>query len=64
MFVGEAGSDVGGLTREFFRLIKYDMSIYIDSTGSLKHNSLALQVFTILKTILPYTFVLQRIMFI
>ena len=30
MFVGEEGSDTGGLTREFFRLIQYSMSKYME----------------------------------
>ena len=43
-FVGEDGSDGGGLTREFFTLVGRHLEKYIESTGCFKHNSLALQV--------------------
>ena len=48
-FLGEQGSDTGGLTREFFRLVAYHTSSrYMENTGCFKHNSVALQVtFTI-----------------
>lgn len=42
--MGEVGSDVGGLTREFFRLVKHDIGSYIESTGCFKHDSIAFQV--------------------
>ena len=42
---GEQGTDTGGLTREFFRLVGYHISIkYLEPTGYFKHNSLAYQV--------------------
>ena len=41
-FVGENGSDTGGLTREFFTVLVSPK--YIDSRGCFKHNSIALQV--------------------
>ena len=44
-FLGEQGSDTGGLTREFFRLVAYyTSSRYMENTGCFKHNSVALQV--------------------
>ncbi|XP_019853033.1 PREDICTED: uncharacterized protein LOC109582636 [Amphimedon queenslandica] len=43
VFVGEEGSDLGGLTREFFRLLSHDISSYIDCTGCFTHDSLAFQ---------------------
>lgn len=44
-FLGEQGSDTGGLTREFFRLVAYHTSSrYMENTGCFKHNSVALQV--------------------
>jgi hypothetical protein len=43
-FVGEEGIDGGGLTREFFRILfRQFSSVYLDSTGCFKHNSVALQ---------------------
>lgn len=43
--MGEAGSDTGGLTREFFRLFARAMaSHYLEETGCFKHNAVALQV--------------------
>ena len=45
VFVGEEGSDTGGLTREFFRLIAYNMkSKYLEKTGCFQHNAIAYQV--------------------
>ncbi len=44
-FVGEEGADVGGPTREFFRLIRNDMKKYVHETGCFKHNSVAYQVY-------------------
>ena len=45
MFVGEQGSDTGGLTREFFRLIQYSiMAKYMEDTGCFRHNAVAYQV--------------------
>ena len=44
-FVGEIGSDTGGLTREFFSLVSKDLCPhYITQEGCLWHNSLDLQV--------------------
>ena len=44
-FAGESGRDYGGLSREFFTIIKKDMSrIYLEVTGVFRHNSLAFQV--------------------
>ena len=44
-FVGEIGSDTGGLTREFFSLVSKDLCPhYITQEGCLRHNSLDLQV--------------------
>ena len=41
--MGEQGSDTGGLTREFFRLVGLHASIkYMEPTGCFKHNSVAL----------------------
>ena len=46
-FVGEAGCDTGGLTREFFTLLAKDVTkVYMDC-GTFKHNSVALQVMCI-----------------
>ena len=43
--MAEAGSDTGGLTREFFRLFsKAVISTYLEETGCFKHNAVALQV--------------------
>ena len=43
--MGEEGSDTGGLTREFFRLIAYNMkSKYLEKTGCFQHNAIAYQV--------------------
>lgn len=36
--------DLGGLTREYFRLLRHDVSSYIDSTGCFINDSLAFQV--------------------
>ena len=48
VFVGEDGSDTGGLTREFFRLISYSMnSRYMEATGCFRHNAVAYQVMSI-----------------
>ena len=45
IFVGEQGSDGGGLTREFFKLISSSItSKYMDSTGCFMHNAVAYQV--------------------
>ena len=44
LFLGEDGSDGGGLTREFFRLIACHVSKYIEASGCFKHDSVALQV--------------------
>ena len=43
-FLGEEGSDGGGLSREFFRLVAAHSSKYLEATGCFKHNSLALKV--------------------
>ena len=43
-FLGEQGSDTGGLTREFFRLVGYHATKYLEPSGCFKHNSVALQV--------------------
>ena len=44
-FLGEQGSDTGGLTREFFDLVGYHASAkYFEPTGCFKHNSVAFQV--------------------
>ena len=44
-FVGEIGSDTGGLTREFFSLVSKDLCPhYITPKDCLQHNSLDLQV--------------------
>ena len=44
-FLGEQGTDTGGLTREFYRLIGYHASLkYFENTGCLKHNLIAFQV--------------------
>ena len=43
--MGEMGSDIGGLTREFFTLFKHGMTMYMEETGSFKHNLVAYQVF-------------------
>ena len=49
MFVGERGSDTGGLTREFFRLIQYSIkSKYMEDTGCFRHNAVAYQVYIII----------------
>ena len=47
-FVGEEGCDIGGLTREFFRLVKYDLSKYVESTGCFRHDSLVFQVIIVM----------------
>ena len=48
-FVGEFGSDTGGLKREFFRLLTRSMAeTYMDATGCFQHNSVALQVLNFL----------------
>lgn len=45
VFCDEPGHDTGGLTREFFRLVKYAISSkYMESTGCFLHNALAYQV--------------------
>lgn len=45
LYTGEEGSDTGGLTREFFRLIGYSISSkYLDSAGAFMHNAIAYQV--------------------
>lgn len=44
-FVGEVGSDTGGLKREFFCLLTRSLSeTYLYASGSFQHNSVALQV--------------------
>jgi hypothetical protein len=44
VFVGEEGSDTGGLTREFFRLVSYALkSRYITATGCFRHDAVAYQ---------------------
>ena len=43
--MGEEGTDTGGLTREFFRLICYSMgNQYLESTGCFRHDATAYQV--------------------
>ena len=43
--MGEAGTDTGGLRREFFRLLTRSLSeTYLNATGGFQHNSVALQV--------------------
>ena len=43
--MGEEGSDTGGLTREFFRLLGYAVEAkYFDSEGAFLHNAIAYQV--------------------
>ena len=45
-FTGEDGTDTGGLRREFFRLLRTDLSgSYLNCTGGFQHNSVALQVY-------------------
>lgn len=63
--MGENGSDSGGLTREFFRLLSYHASLkYMEPTGCFKHNSLALQVIAIANiTLSILSFQLYRIMY-
>lgn len=44
-FIGEYGTDTGGLTREFFILVGYVINFkYLDSAGAFLHNAVALQV--------------------
>jgi hypothetical protein len=40
-FIGEFGTDAGGLKREFFSIFKHGMSAYMEETGCFKHNSVA-----------------------
>ena len=35
---------MGGPTREFFRLVRYEMVKYVEKTGCFKHNLTAYQV--------------------
>lgn len=45
-FVGEQGSNTRGLTQEFFRLVGlHAYTKYMEPTGCLIHNSIALQVY-------------------
>ena len=45
--MGEVGTDTGGLSREFFRLLRNEVSgVYFNSAGGFQHNSLALQVYS------------------
>ena len=55
IFVGEEGADMGGPTREFFRLIRRGMGKYLEQTGSFKHDSMAYQVY-ISPTTIMYLF--------
>ncbi len=51
-FVGEEGSDTGGLTREYFTLIAKSLCPkYMDDKGCFNHNSIALQVSKLLQPI-------------
>ncbi len=43
-FVGEEGADIGGPTREFFRLCKLNMSKYLNETGCFIHDAVSFQV--------------------
>ncbi len=44
-FVGETGSDTGGLKREFFRLFSKEFAgKYLEATGCFQHDAVALQV--------------------
>ena len=48
VFVGEQGSDGGGLTREFFKFISFSItSKYMENTGCFMHNSVAYQVISV-----------------
>ncbi len=48
VFCDENGSDTGGLTREFIRLVSYAMNAkYMTSTGCFQHKALAYQVLTL-----------------
>lgn len=43
-FIGENGTDGGGLTREFFTIFGKDLARkYIETTGTFRHNAMALQ---------------------
>ena len=47
-FVGEQGSDTGGITREFFTYVGHAMSTrYLTQSGCFKHNSSAYQVWKV-----------------
>ena len=43
-FLGEQGSDTGGFTQEFFRLVGHHATKYMEPSGCFEHNSVALQV--------------------
>lgn len=47
VFIGEDGSDGGGLTREFFRLISCSISSKYMENGCFRHNAIAYQVCTL-----------------